>query len=1119
MRLNHFLIAAIVVFAVSAARAGQPGGPGGQGGPRGPEVPAGVKVERDLAYAGDNDRKHKLDLYLPEKAEKPLPLLIWIYGGGWAMGDKVGRSPAVQLAAEGYAVACINYRLSDQARFPAQIQDCKAAVRWLRANAAKYNIDPDHFGTWGGSAGGHLAALTGTSGGSKEFEPIGGNADVSDRVQAVCDQYGPTDLLKMDEQAGGRGAFKHDDAKSPEGHLIGGPIQENKEKTERANPIKYITKECPPFLIMHGDADNMVPIGQSEILLDALKKQGIEASLITVRSGHGGPVFDQPANVKVVKDFFDKHFKNAAAASGTGARGTAGQGKSGKPAPNAQPNRPQRPEGAPGPQQQGGMDRQGGPGAATHWLPEGISTVRVIVLGRHFLPPNGDWQAFAKKYSVGIASCIEALPAMATETKHPEIETAPIVTTGISAGGLAATQTALRYSDRILAVIPIHGAMLAQGNDGFNANRGGDTPGDIQTLDVEKLLKVPMALTFDDGDGFVSPVTSEGFVRYGRSKGAPWLFLLSKGGNHTDSTEDFSKALLPWLGAVIEARLPASASGQDAATRFTELAESSGWLGDLRTKEIATFADFKGDKAKANWFPNEDAAKAWKSHAMAPTYSIPDQLLKEPSGLIADFAVYDKSNSDTTTGKGWRINANFKEADQLSNNIRYFVAGPVPKIIEGCDWIRTMNGGKVAQPISADPPFSFTVTADCIVYIAHGDQEQGKVAWLSGWTDTQQTVNACGGMLEKPVPMKIYSKKFLKGEKVTPGANSSQPRPHGLMYIALVGQATAAGAEPGGKGDTAAEAKSIAAKTDASEAAAAKAEKTLAGVQERLTQLQTEQSRLDMEVLKAQQKVNESRAETGGSGTSPGGRGANPAGRDANPGGRGPNPGGPGPNPGGRGTNFGGRDPNMPPGQGTLRAADSLEYRKACVSAAQQYQVLDTKCLSLVKTMQGLAKESPGLSAELQARISETAAKVAARRRAILEKIGSLYVSAGEWKIALAAYMQVYKDIPEDQRAKESNLMGTLADLCEKVQDYKAAAFFYKSILDGLPEGQRWRNRALCDKLCRALEQAGDLKSALAVYKSMLEALPPNVRDGDRGPATDLNRRIENLERQLGGKQ
>ncbi len=750
------------------------------GGPRGPAVPAGVKIERDLAYANDDDRRHKLDLYLPEKSDKPLPLLIWIHGGAWSMGAKEGRSPAVSLAAEGYAVACINYRLSQQAIFPAQIQDCKAAVRWLRANAAKYGVDPKRFGVWGGSAGGHLVALAGTSGGLREFAVIGGNEDVSDHVQAVCDQFGPTDFLKMDEQADGHGAFKHDDAKSPESHLIGGAIQENKDKVQRANPIKYITKDCPPFLIMHGEADNMVPIGQSEILLDALKKQGIEATLVRVRAGHGGPAFDMPANVAVVKAFFDKQFGIKSDAKEPSAGSAQPSGSPGSAEPPASRNQP------PGPRPQAGTERpRGGPHVSGYWLPNGVTTVRVIVLGRHFLPPNEAWKTFAKKYSVGIAADLESLSKMAAETKHPEIETAPLVPTGISAGATAATQTALNNTGRVLAVIPIHGAMLAKGNDGFNANRRADTPGDIQTLDVEKLLKTPMAFTYDDGDGFVSPVTIEGFLRYGRSKAAPWMFLISKGGNHTDSTEDFTKVLLSWLGAIIETRLPSDT--KNSTPHFAELTESSGWLGDLRSGDIAPIASFKGTKADANWFPNEEAAKAWNSHAMAPTYTIPPQPLKEPTGLIASFEVYDKSNTDTTTGKGWHINANFKEADQLSNNLKFFVMGPVPKIIEGCDWIRTMNGGKFTRPISVDPPFGFTVTADCIVYIAHGDQEQGKVSWLSDWTDTQQTLNVCAGMLERSIPMKIYSKKFPKGAKVMPGENSSsQSHPHGLMYITLV---------------------------------------------------------------------------------------------------------------------------------------------------------------------------------------------------------------------------------------------------------------------------------------------------------------------------------------------
>lgn len=283
-------------------------------------------------------------------------------------------------------------------------------------------------------------------------------------------------------------------------------------------------------------------------------------------------------------------------------------------------------------------------------------------------------------------------------------------------------------------------------------------------------------------------------------------------------------------------------------------------------------------------------------------------------------------------------------------------------------------------------------------------------------------------------------------------------------------------ADRGGKGGTMAAVKSDAAPRAASEAAVAKVEKTLAAVQERLMQLQSQELHLNMEVLKAQQKANESRADAAG-------RGANP-----------------------------------PPGRGGRGGADSPEYRKACVWAAQQNQALDARCLSLVKTMQGLAKESPGLSAELQARLGETTARAAAKHRAILEKMGSLYNAAGEWKSALAAYMQVYQDLPEDQRAREPNLQQTIAELCERVQDYKTAALLYKSILDGMPEGRRWRNWPLCDRLGRALERAGDLKSALAVYKSVLEAMPPDRRDSDRGPANDINRRIADLERQLGVK-
>src|SRR5262249_38247477 len=157
--------------------------------PKAPNIPEGTQTTRDLRY-GPHQERNTLDLYVP-KSDTPLPLVIWVHGGGW----QDGNNPAMQLLKSGYAVASINYRLSQHAVFPAQIEDCKAAVRLLRANAKKYNLNPDAFGAWGASAGGHLVALLGTSGEVKELEgEVGESKDTSSRVQAVVDFYGPTDL-------------------------------------------------------------------------------------------------------------------------------------------------------------------------------------------------------------------------------------------------------------------------------------------------------------------------------------------------------------------------------------------------------------------------------------------------------------------------------------------------------------------------------------------------------------------------------------------------------------------------------------------------------------------------------------------------------------------------------------------------------------------------------------------------------------------------------------------------------------------------------------------------------------------------------------------------------------
>ena len=264
-------------------------------------LPPGVKALRDIEYVPGGHERHKLDLYLPEKSEGKLPLVVWIHGGGWQAGSKSG-GPALPLTAKGYAVACINYRLSQHAPFPAQIEDCKTAIRWLRANAKKYNLDPEHIGVWGGSAGGHLVALLGTTGGVKELEGTGGNLDQSSRVQAVVDWFGPSDFTDIGPRL--------DDSKSPVSLLLGGPVKENKEKAAKASPITYVSKDAAPFLIMHGDKDNLVPLSQSERLADALKKVGVEVTLkVLTGAGHGGADFQNPENRKLIEGFFDKHLR------------------------------------------------------------------------------------------------------------------------------------------------------------------------------------------------------------------------------------------------------------------------------------------------------------------------------------------------------------------------------------------------------------------------------------------------------------------------------------------------------------------------------------------------------------------------------------------------------------------------------------------------------------------------------------------------------------------------------------------------------------------------------------------------------------------------------------------
>jgi len=264
-----------------------------------------VSVSRDVVYSIVEADTLMLDVYWHENTVKPEPLIIWIHGGGWRQGSKNNPREAVKMLDHGYAVASIEYRLSHQALFPAQILDCKAAIRWLKVHAQQFNADSSRVGVWGSSAGGHLSALVGTSWHLGAWDALGEYQHISSKVQAVCDYYGPTDFLRMDDRPG---RFEHNSPDSPEGLLIGGPIQDNKEKTRLANPIYYIREGTPPFLILHGKQDVLVLWEQSQLLHDALLAKGQSSRLILLDNlGHGGKgwskLFDYPL------DFFNDTLK------------------------------------------------------------------------------------------------------------------------------------------------------------------------------------------------------------------------------------------------------------------------------------------------------------------------------------------------------------------------------------------------------------------------------------------------------------------------------------------------------------------------------------------------------------------------------------------------------------------------------------------------------------------------------------------------------------------------------------------------------------------------------------------------------------------------------------------
>jgi acetyl esterase/lipase len=269
-------------------------------------LPEGVELKKDVVYASPGGRDLHLDLYLPKAGAGPFPAVVYIHGGGWVNGSKTAfQRQAAYMATKGFVGACIQYRLSGEAKYPAAIHDSKAAVRWVRANAARYNVDPDKIGAAGGSAGGHLVGLLGTTAGMPAFEGDEGNVGVSSRVRAVAAFNPAVDLVMFGKKASG-------DTENSVAAFLGCPYGANTKLWADATPLTHAGKDSAPFLFLHGTADTTVPYQQSVDMMNKLKAAGVHAEIFSAEGAKHGffnaPPFFEPG-LKRMEEFFVKYLK------------------------------------------------------------------------------------------------------------------------------------------------------------------------------------------------------------------------------------------------------------------------------------------------------------------------------------------------------------------------------------------------------------------------------------------------------------------------------------------------------------------------------------------------------------------------------------------------------------------------------------------------------------------------------------------------------------------------------------------------------------------------------------------------------------------------------------------
>ncbi len=271
-----------------------------------------IRLVPDVDYAGDGNPRHRLTLAFPLESavKKPLPIIVYIHGGGWLEGDHERGVGAIRSLVETgrFAGASIGYRLSDEAGWPAQIHDCKGAIRWIRAHAARLGVDPDRIAVMGHSAGGHLSAMLGLAGTAEDGleGDVGSHSSTSSRVAVAINFFGPSDLLSMQSQMPENGVIQHDAPDSPESRLLRGPLQSRPDLARSASPRFFVDSSDPPMLLIHGDQDRLIPMAQSISLAADLEEADVDHAFVRViGGGHGG--FVDPRIDGAVRRFLLHH--------------------------------------------------------------------------------------------------------------------------------------------------------------------------------------------------------------------------------------------------------------------------------------------------------------------------------------------------------------------------------------------------------------------------------------------------------------------------------------------------------------------------------------------------------------------------------------------------------------------------------------------------------------------------------------------------------------------------------------------------------------------------------------------------------------------------------------------